>query len=90
MVNGNLRNDYRTVLKKSRKNIEAEKTLGLKVKPTQSELFSLLTSLKTRIENFRIFPKTLPQDQNTNERRTYHSWFTAWPNIAGRLIGKEN
>ena len=51
-----------------KKIVEAERTLGLKIKPTKSEIVSLVTSLKTTIDNFSIFPKTLPRDQNTKER----------------------
>ena len=43
---GNLSVDYRTVLKDLKKIVEAERTLGLKIKPTKSEVFSLVTSLE--------------------------------------------
>ena len=43
---GNLSDDYRTVLKDLKKIFEAERTLGLKIKPTKCEIFSLVTSLK--------------------------------------------
>ena len=43
---GSLSDDYRTVLKDLKKNLEAERTLGLKIKPTKCEFFSLATSLK--------------------------------------------
>ena len=36
---GNLSDDYRTVLKDLKKIVEAERTLGLKIKPTKSEIF---------------------------------------------------
>ena len=36
---GNLSDDYRTVLRDHKKIVEAEKTLGLKIKPTKSEFF---------------------------------------------------
>ena len=45
-------------------------------------------------DNFSIFPKTLPRDQNTEERRTYHSWFTAnlWQTCWKKIdeLGKSN
>ena len=43
---GNLGDNYRTVWKDVKKIVEAEKTLGLKFKPTKCELFSMGTSLK--------------------------------------------
>ena len=36
---GNLSDDYRTVLKDLKKNVEAARTLGLKIKPTKCEIF---------------------------------------------------
>ena len=36
---GNLSDDYRTVLKDLKKIVEAERTLGLKIKPTKCEIF---------------------------------------------------
>ena len=36
---GNLGDDYRTVLKDPKKIVEAERTLGLKFKPTKCEIF---------------------------------------------------
>ena len=48
---GNLSDDYRTVLKDLKK-IEAERTLGLKIKPTKYEIFSLVTSLKNDDRQF--------------------------------------
>ena len=38
---GNLGDDYRTVLKDLKKIVEAEKTLGLKIEPTKCEAFFL-------------------------------------------------
>ena len=71
---GNLSNDYRTVLKDLKKIVEAEKTLGLKIKTTKCKyFFPRWHHYKTSIDNFSIFPKTLPRDQNTKERWTYHS-----------------
>ena len=49
---GNLSDDYRTVLKDFRKIVEAERTLGLKIKPTKCEIFSLVTSLKNDDRQF--------------------------------------
>ena len=43
---GNLSDDYRTVLKDLKKIVEAEKTLGLKLKTRNAKSFSLVTSLK--------------------------------------------
>ena len=37
--NGNLSDDYRTVLKDLKKIVKADKTLGLKIKPTKCEFF---------------------------------------------------
>ena len=37
--NGILSDDYRTVLKGLKKFVEAERTLGLKIKPTKCEFF---------------------------------------------------
>ena len=36
---GNLSDDYRTVLKDRKNVVEAERTLGLKIKPTKCEIF---------------------------------------------------
>ena len=36
---GNLSDDYRTVLKDLKKTVGAERTLGLKIKPTKCEFF---------------------------------------------------
>ena len=49
---GNLSDDYRTVLKDLKKIVEAERTLGLKIKPTKCEIFSLVTSLKNDDRQF--------------------------------------
>ena len=49
---GNLSDDYRTVLEDHKKIVEAEKTLGLKIKPTKCEFFSLETSLKNAGRQF--------------------------------------
>ena len=38
---GNLGDVYGTVFKDLKKNVEAERTLGLKIKPTKCEIFSL-------------------------------------------------
>ena len=46
------RDDYRTVLKDLKKIVEAERTLGLKIKPTKCEIFSLVTSLKNDDRQF--------------------------------------
>ena len=46
LADGNLGDDYRTVLKDLKKIVEADKTLGLKLKPTKCESFFLVTSLK--------------------------------------------
>ena len=43
---GILSDDYRNILKDLKKLFEAEKTLGLKIKPTKCEFFSLGSSLK--------------------------------------------
>ena len=64
---GNISDDYRTVSKELKKLVEAEKTLGLKTKHTKCEMFSLGTTLKMSIDNFNIFPKILPRDQNTKK-----------------------
>ena len=65
---GNLRDDYRTVMKDVKKIVEAEKTLGFKIKPTKCEVFPWGHHWKTPINNFSIFVKFLPLDQNTKER----------------------
>ena len=49
---GNLSDDYRTVLKDLTKIVEAERTLGLKIKPTNCEIFSLVTSVKNDDRQF--------------------------------------
>ena len=49
---GNLGDDYRTVSKDLKKIVEAERTLGLKIKSTKSEVFSLVTSLKNDDRQF--------------------------------------
>ena len=49
---GNLSDDYRTVLKDLNIIVEAEKTLGLKLKPTKCEIFSEGTSLKNADRQF--------------------------------------
>ena len=49
---GNLSDDYRTVLEDLKKIVEAERTLGLKIKPTKCEIFSLVTSLKNDDRQF--------------------------------------
>ena len=49
---GNLSDDYRTVLKDLKKIVEAERTLGLKIKPTKCQVFSLVTSLKNDDRQF--------------------------------------
>ena len=49
---GNLSDDYRTVLKDSKKIVEAERRLGLKIKPTKYEFFSLVTLLKNDDRQF--------------------------------------
>ena len=51
-TNGNLSDDYRTVLKDLKEIVEAERTLGLKIKPTICEIFSLVTSLKNDDRQF--------------------------------------
>ena len=63
---GNLSGDYRTVLKDLKKIVEAERTLGLKIKLTKCEI-SFPGDI-TAIDNFSIFPKILPRDRNTEER----------------------
>ena len=68
LVDGKLSDDCRTVLKDLKKIVEAERTLGLKIKPTKCKNFSLVTSLKTTMDNFSFFPKILPRDQNTKDR----------------------
>ena len=88
---GNLSDDYRSVLKDHKKNSLSGKNAG-----TQNwthEMRNIFPSdhhWKTSIDTFSIFPKTLPRDQNTKEKWTYHSWFTARPEYTRRLIGKEN
>ena len=47
-----LSDDYRTVLKDLKKIVEAEKTLGLKIKPTKCQIFSLVKSLKNDNRQF--------------------------------------
>ena len=49
---GNLSDDYRTVLKDLKKIVEAERTLELKIKPTICEFFSLVTSLENDVRQF--------------------------------------
>ena len=49
---GKLSNDYRTVSKDLKKIVEAERTLGLKIKPTKCKLFYLVTSLKNDDRQF--------------------------------------
>ena len=49
---GNLCDDYRTVLNDLKKIVEAERTLRLKIKPTKCEFFSLVTSLKNDYRQF--------------------------------------
>ena len=49
---GNLSDDYRTVLKDFKKMVGAGKTLGLKIKPMKCEFFSLGTSLKNADRQF--------------------------------------
>ena len=75
---GNLSDDYRTVLKDLKKIFEAEKTLGLKSIPTESDFFPWWHHWNTTIDNFSIFPKT------------HRSLLTARPEITSRIIGKEN
>ena len=48
-LNGNLSDDLGTVLKDP---FEAEKTLGLKIKPTKCDFFYLGTSLKNANRQF--------------------------------------
>ena len=49
---GILSNDYRTILKDLKKIVEAERKLGLKIKPTKCEFFSLVTSLENDDRQF--------------------------------------
>ena len=49
---GNLSDDYRTVLKDLKKIVEAERTLEHKIKPTKCEFFFLVTSLKNDDRQF--------------------------------------
>ena len=49
---GNLSVVYRTVLKDLKTIVVAERTLGLKIKPTECEFFSLVTSLKNDDRQF--------------------------------------
>ena len=86
---GNLSDDYRTVLKDLKNMLKRKKRWDSKLNPRNVKFFSLRTSLKTPIDNFSIFLKTLPRDQNTEERGTYQSWYTARPEITSRLVRKK-
>ena len=58
---GNLSDDYRTVLKDLKKIVEAEKTLGLKIKPTDCEIFFLGDITEKRLlTNLASFQKLCP------------------------------
>ena len=58
---GNLSDDYRTVLKDLRKIVEAEKTLGLKINPKKCELFILGdVTVKRRSTILASFEKICP------------------------------
>ena len=58
---GNLSDDYRTVLKDLKKIVEAEKTLGLKIKPTKCEIFFLGdVTEKRRLAILNAFQKICP------------------------------
>ena len=74
----------------SKKLLKRKERWDSKLNPRNVRFFPWWHHWKTTIDNFSIFPKTLPRDQNTKERWTYHSWFTAWPEITSRPIGKEN
>ena len=49
---GNFSDDYRTIFKDLKKIVEAERTQGLKIKPTKCEIFSLVSSLKNDDRQF--------------------------------------
>ena len=89
--NGNLSDDYGTVLKDLKKTVEAEKTFGLKIKPSKCKFFFLgdITE-KRRLKILASFQKLCPGIKTPKKDETYHSWFTARPEITSRLIGKEN
>ena len=58
---GNLSDDYRTVLKDLKKIVDAEKTLGLKIKPTKCEIFFLGdVTEKRRLAILTAFQKICP------------------------------
>ena len=56
---GNLSDDYRTVLKDLRKIVEAEKTLGLKINPTKCEIFFLGDVTEKRRSTILTFPQKI-------------------------------
>ena len=49
---GNLGDDYQTVLKDLKKIVEAERTLGLIIKPLKCEIFFLMTLMKNDDRQF--------------------------------------
>ena len=54
---GTLSDDYRNVLKDLKKIVEAERKLGLKIKPTNCEIFSLVTTLENDDRQFQHLSK---------------------------------
>ena len=56
---GNLSDDYRTVLKDLKQIVEAEKPLGLKTKSSKCETFSMMNSLKNDNRKIKHLPKNI-------------------------------
>ena len=66
---GNLSDDYRTVLKDLRKIVEAEKTLGLKINTKKCEMFFLVdVTIKRRSTILASFEKICPGSKNQRKR----------------------
>ena len=57
---GKLSEDYRSVLKDLKKIVEAEKTLGLKIKPTKCEFFLEDITEQRRLTILASFQKFFP------------------------------
>ena len=68
----NLSDDYRTVLKDSKKTAQAEKVLGLKIKPTRCECFSLVTALKIDDRHFQHLSKKSKHQRKMNLLFLFH------------------
>ena len=87
---GSLSDDYRTVLKDLKKIVEAERTLGLKIKPTKCEIFFPCDiTEKRRSTILASFQKLCPRVKTPKKEELFILGSPVGPKLQADLLEKK-